>query len=66
MEEPPRDDRFPPGDQPFPEPGVEEDYDIMFGPGAFRWAEERAQRRLRAAQANAVAEAERMLREQCR
>lgn len=63
MDTPPRDDRSLPGDQPSPEPGVEEDYDIMFGPGAFRWAEERALRRLRHAQAAAVAEAERVLRD---
>jgi hypothetical protein len=41
---------------------IEEDYDMMFGPGAFRWAEERASRRLRQSQAEAVAEAERVLR----
>lgn len=43
---------------------VEEDYDMMFGPGAYRWAHERALRRLRGAQAHAVAEVERLLREQ--
>ena len=41
---------------------IEEDYDMMFGPGAYRWAEERALRRLRQFQAEAVAEAERVLR----
>lgn len=52
------------GDEPGRGSEVEEDYDMMFGQGAYRWAQERALRRLRGAQAQAVAEAERLLREQ--
>lgn len=52
------------GDDPGHGFEVEEDYDMMFGPGAYRWAQERALRRLRGAQAQAVAEVERLLREQ--
>jgi hypothetical protein len=41
---------------------IEEVYDMMFGVGAFRWAEMQALRRLHQAQAAAVEEAERQLR----
>lgn len=41
---------------------IEDDYDAMFGVGAYRWAERRAAERLSLAQEAAIAEVQRVLR----